>query len=1074
MLCGRNALATTLNAQIRNLARGGANYRRLRWKVFTELSTRRDQEVAKLSPFLNNTFFSLTDLPKKVSGGRVSGNANPLNALPLLDKDWAILDRLSSEIRPDIEINYLKLTAEYISANASHVKTLAEAESAASRAILDLDVESALSSFNKLAPYDKQSIFAFKIYCALHSETHSVIADYFANFQHSEWVRSSLTYPLIFYFINLPTPDSFGFLLTQVFPELKNKDSERKVVSFILSDELEEEISLSFKCYCSLLCHPFDALSFIVNHYEGCIAKGQEIAPAHLKVLRALQASVNSGRLGNIISLADGEKRAYASKPSSLPICARLELAPENSDFFSSFVQAQGRQPVAFSTGLYGHLKRLRWDRYPTEDDFTNAVMISKRYGFCEAGRFIRVLLTSLYMVERSHRDQELLHIVRHLDYFGSPTAFTICAPSGAHALRNGLTPIDQPLVLAEAMVEATLGPLSQTSGRWWIKRLHWDLRGPERSMKVSEWLTRVRQNVPFSGNSRYLSGINWEWLDRAVDKMRLRPFVGNPDGIYVLMLRVIEERQREPNRLRLALAPIIDHAGGVRGIVRWLLDTYGPDSLAFIRFLLTPPTILRMELAANFTAALSARLDALETAVGTYGFSDDILSQAQYETEQRELTTALTFMRVGTAQFEVSWESLRLDAERSVQDNYKAYTAFSKTYNSLPLLTESRKTNVHVFANKQVKDYELKNRDWPLALTILGVIDAFLIHPSYGIESILALRIRHDTMRREFAVVVGEVRHTTIAGVAARDRKSCINNLEPSIYNSLQTWIDLYMHTGRGGTTSGLFNFVPTQEELEQLLSAGDSNEAPLSDIIERTVLWIQAKLERHLEVARTSMIEELKPRLSMALLEAHLQTPSDVSEDAYGKVRSILDTVVLRRVDELLDWFKTPAEERTRSLTYSEVDLAVRGRYAPEVERGALEMTLYSPQLSQSVVRPEALRAAYDLWSELALNAMKYSQLEVTRLRATEYEADGLLGLRFSSLAADATQETFAFTGEPNVAAPESMLKAGKSGLRWVATLSAHLANTPVTVRVVRKKRSFHVWVPLQPLTKSPATMA
>jgi hypothetical protein len=495
------------------------------------------------------------------------------------------------------------------------------------------------------------------------------------------------------------------------------------------------------------------------------------------------------------------------------------------------------------------------------------------------------------------------------------------------------------------------------------------------------------------------LSGINWEWLDRAVEKLRLRPFVANPDGIYVLMLRVIEQRQREPNRLRLALAPIIEEAGGIQGIVNWLLETYGSDALAFIRFLLTPPTILKMELAANFTAALSARLDALETAVARYGFSEDILSCSQYETEQLELTTALTFMRVGSAQFEISWDSLRIDAERSVLDNYKAYTAFSKTYNSLPLLTESKKTNVHVFANKQVKEYELKNRDWPLALTILGVIDTFLIHPSYGIESILALRIRHDTMRREFAVVVGEARHTTIAGVSARDRKVCISSLEPSIYSALQTWIDLYMHTGRGGTVSGLFNFVPTQAELDAMLGASGASDT-LPDIIESTIGWIRAKLEEHLAKARASMTDELKPRLSIALVESHLQQPSDVGDDAYGKVRLLLDAVVLRRVDELLGWFKTPAQQRTRSLTFGEVDLAVRGRYAPEVERGTLEIQLHSPQLAAKVVRSEALRAAYDLWSELTLNAMKYSHRPVTRLRASEYEADGFLGLRFSSL--------------------------------------------------------------------------
>ena len=1032
--------------------------------MFTEITNRRDQPIEGLRPFLRSTFFALTNQPKKVGGSRVSGTSQPLNALPLLEKDWAILDRLWLERRPDVDFNYLQLTADYISSHASNIASVTDAENTVSRGVLDIDVSVALNALQTLDPVDRQSLFAFKLYCALHAESHHMIADYFANIRHSDWVRSSLSYPLIFYSINLPSSDSFEFLLTQVFPELKNRHSERRVVSFLLSDDNDERLPLSFKCYCALLCHPFDALNFLLTHYESLVAAGASIDDRQLTVLREIAEKIPSGRLRNLLSLADGEKRPFSTKPQNLPICHRLGLDADASSFFVAFVQAGSTSPRLLREGLYARLGRLRWDRYPAEEDFTDTVMISKRYGFCEVGRFVRVLLTSLYMVERAPREQELLHLVRHLDYFGDPSAFTVCSPSGAHALRGSLLPIDQPLALAEAMVEATLGPSAQTAGRWWIKRLHWDLRNAERSMRVGEWLARIRQSIPFSGNSRYLSGIHWEWLDRAVEKLRLRPFVGNPDGIYVLMLRVIEERQREPNRLRLALAPVIEEAGGIRGLVSWLLETYGQDALAFIRFLLTPPTILKMELAPNFTAALSARLDALETAVTAYGFSEDILSSSQYETEQRELTTALTFMRVGSAQFEISWESLRLDAERSVLDNYKAYIAFSKTYNSLPLLTDSRKTNVHVFANKQIKEYELKNRDWPLALTILGVIDNFLIHPTYGIESILALRIRHDTMRREFAVVIGDARHTSIAGVSTKDRRACISALEPGIYSALQTWIDLYMHTGRGGTTKGLFGFVPTQEELDELLGSNDTGEAPLLEIVERTIQWIRTKLESHLVSARTSMEEELKPRLSMALIESRLQQPSDVNEEAFGKVRSLLDAVVSRRVDELLGWFSMPAQQRTRSLTYGEVELAVRGRYAPEVERGTLQMQLHSPQLSEKPVRPEALRAAYDLWSELTLNAMKYSELPVTRLRASEHEADGFLGLRFSSLTAKAIPEAYVLEGEPNVAAQDSMLKAGKSGLRWVAALSAHLANSPVTVKVVRRSRSFHVWVPLE----------
>jgi len=77
-----------LTSKIKNLARGGENYRFLRWRVFAALAERPNDALASMPTFLATRFFSLR-LPTK--GGAV-GQA--IHALAFTDRDWKILTRL--------------------------------------------------------------------------------------------------------------------------------------------------------------------------------------------------------------------------------------------------------------------------------------------------------------------------------------------------------------------------------------------------------------------------------------------------------------------------------------------------------------------------------------------------------------------------------------------------------------------------------------------------------------------------------------------------------------------------------------------------------------------------------------------------------------------------------------------------------------------------------------------------------------------------------------------------------------------------------------------------------------------
>jgi hypothetical protein len=704
----------------------------------------------------------------------------------------------------------------------------------------------------------------------------------------------------------------------------------------------------------------------------------------------------------------------------------------------------------------------MRWSNYPLEDDFKNAVAISRRYGFCEVGRLVTVLLTSIYMIERRTAVDEKVHLLRHIYYFGALSPFTACSPRAASAIESGLFGDGAAI---EAQVDTALARSgTQGESRWWIKRLHWRLRLHERNMKIKEWLGEVRSSVRLSGNSRFLSGIDWSWVDTVIKVARIKPFEGDPDGVYVLLLRAMEERQREPNPLKLALAPLAPRNAGLDGLVKWLIQEYGADTTAFIRFFLTPAMILKMKLETSYTAALSERLNALDSVVSTFGLDDDVMTAEQYAYEQRALTTTLTFMTVGAAQFEVSWDAFRSDAQNNAIDQYRAYMAFNKTYNALPLLTDAKKVISHVFGNKHLQLYEFRNRDWPLVSLVCEVVDTFLSHPSYGIEAILAIRIRHDNIRRELAVALGEVRRTTLSGVSSADKKACLQPIETALHAALQSWIDRYMHTRRTDAPTGLFDFIPTQSEMEEFVDRLRSATA-LDEITDHIVNWVRHRLEANLETAREKLSGELKPALLGALWTSRDKL---INSDAVGRrpaesITAVAEVSIARRVDELIDWFNMPSETRRSGLSYKEMKLAIEGRFSAEVRSGVLEMSFHAPSLGEITIPPEEIRHVFDLWSELTTNAIKYSSGKVTRLRVREKSCAVHTGLMFSSQHKGDQDSQQTFDAEPNVVADEAMLRKGKSGFRKVAALSAAVTRTPVKVEVVQRRRGFHVFVPL-----------
>ncbi|RXH25468.1 hypothetical protein XH84_31470 [Bradyrhizobium nanningense] len=982
----------------------------------------------------------------------------PLQALPLMERDWKILEALADERREAVCSAYLELVTNYIKVNRNAVRRLIEVESSVSRDILNLEMRDALEAFSQLKAVDKQSLFAFKLYCAINADNNERIADYFAKNPHSDWVRQHFLYPLIFYFINVPTKETFEQVLTQTFPNPGQRNSELGLVKLLVADDVDFRTSLAFKCYSALLCHPFDAFQLLLSYFETAIAAGRVLAEAELSCVRSIYEATDSPRFRTVLDMAQGRRWDIVCSPGRLPICAHLNLSRDESRFLEAFVSVDQDAPKTKLDGIYPQLSRLRWERYPNQTDFGDVVGVGRRYGFCEVGRLVTVLLTSLYMIERRSRGDEFLHLIRQVHFFGTLSPFTLCSPRGAAALDSNLfAAVGDP----EQIVDASMS-LVDVDTRWWLKRIHWRLRSSERTMRISEWLATVRRHIPLSGNSRFLSGIDWSWIDQVIGALRIRPFQGDLDGIYVLLIRAVEQRQREPNSLMLALAPLAPSGGRVGTLVQKLIEHYRNDAVAFVRFFLTPSMILKMRLETNYTAALSERLNALEKCAAEFGFEDEIMTAEQFAFEQRSLTSALTFITVGTAQFELPWEIFTTDALSSVADEFRTFLAVDKTYNSLPLLSDARTSTSHVYRNKEVRTYEFRNREWPLVVTICLIIDLFLSHPSYGIESILAIRIRHDNLRREFALALAALRRTKMLDVTNDEKARCLQLLESSVYSALQSWIDVYMHTKKTKLQRGIFEFLPDQAEMASFVAQLHDNKV-LEDVVGLIASWLRQRLDVALHQARSKLMEELQPSLRTAMDSARNALAGEqVRMSAVERVIGTAEVQVMQKVGELQAWFEMPIVPRKEGLSYSELKSAVEGRFHDEVASGRLIITFEARRWADEVIAPENIRPLFDLWCELTINALKYSERDEIRIRVHPYEDDLARGLVFSSLRRVGRMIVEKFVGVPT-SVNEPMLKAGKSGLKIVAALSASIMRRTVTVEVSERKFSFHVQVPL-----------
>jgi hypothetical protein len=318
--------------------------------------------------------------------------------------------------------------------------------------------------------------------------------------------------------------------------------------------------------------------------------------------------------------------------------------------------------------------------------------------------------------------------------------------------------------------------------------------------------------------------------------------------------------------------------------------------------------------------------------------------------------------------------------------------------------------------------------------------------------------------MRREFEDCLNALNRKSLPGVPAVDRLELVPQFADPIFGVVQRWIDAYMHTGRVGSVA-IFEFRPTAAELAQLLAAVPMG-AAIESIADVVFHWLFEKLDGYLAVANSRIEDDLVPDLQSAVERtvSDLQGVSRVDSECVRRLGKIVESTILAKARELHEWFESRPDIRTATINYDGIAAVVEERF--KITSASRRLVIYhgDHDIFYSEVEEQNVKQVFDLWSELIFNAIKYSYTPTTRVRVWPLELNGCPGLVFSSYRTESDVGEDWIQGDPRSSVDDAQFRDRKSGLTKVASLAASLARDQVILRVVRRRRSFHVIVPLR----------
>ncbi len=1040
--------------KLKNLARGSNKFHYHRLEIISDLLDGDSSDLAPLSPFLRDRLFRLDQ-----GSWRVFGFGH---------KDWPICERLLATEAPVVETRLLALVSDYVTANLNSVRKLYELSSTISNRLLVSQFPELEADSDQLSAIEAQSLFAIRVTCAASQASADAMREQLNNVLSASWARARLIYPLVYQFSHTPSGSVLDSFLSYIVTGHEH-DAERLALKLILSDEAARETSLAFKIWIGLVGHPFDALEFVLDHIEYLIAERGEIPPHLNQFLNNIREILPSSRAAQFVQLIQSPVE-FIDETRDAGLRRHFDLSDDEFSRYAAFCDLS--QQVALpgdevSDRAIGILSNMRSSPYPVPIQFQLVTHERAVWFFIDAGRFVGALLRSIYMVDRAHADLEARGVLRLVLYLGFANPFVATAPSAMPFLRallkhqtgSNLTAQD-----IETRTTRVVNELSETTDRLWINELQWKLRRLQEQGRLSDWLATVRSETKLRPS--FLTGINWHWVDEMVRLHRLRPFKSF-DGAYLFIHMELEWANPDPLRLRLTLEPLIRGLNSREAVVLFIKE-FGIAAQAVVRRFLTTQTMLASGFAPNYMAALDQRVQALEDCIKEFGFSL-LLTEDVYEAEAKALTAELLLTNVNTGKFEVPWDMFRKDAVENQQGLFDAAESLRPRYEeaSLTAFVETPIT----FKNGRTEQYRVRSRHAPLFALLMALISDYIQHPAFGLEIILSGRFRHNALLQEIWNAIAEVSSAVIPPVTSHVQERLIDGYKETTEEFIDEWCSSYMQTARMDKPLALFDLVPTQKEVDELIVACDGNPT-IAAILDVVIDWIKRKLRTQVSGAREIFSLKVPAGIESRYAAVFKEQMSNggIASGTYreidvNKIHDAMKNAVLRKVDELNAWFDGVDAAATTSISLADLGLAAEALFENMISGRTLAAIVDSAAHNVSF-EPGEVKIAFEMLREIYFNALMHGRGPAISLKISPQSSNDGVSFEFSNTCetCPGPPDAGSVEGHRYQSVNEALMREGNSGLAKIAASAATLVHHDTTISWSKEAGEYRLVVPLR----------
>ena len=1035
---------------LKNLARGGMTYHGHRREIIRAL-LERDLGVSELNDFLRDKLFVIRP------GWR---------AFSFVQKDWDVADRLLVRQRPEMDRRMVDMVVAYVEANLTSVARLYALGDTLTGQILSIDNRVITVPSESMTVEEWQSLFGFRVLCATNEpSSESVRVALESVMAPNEWCRSRLMYPIINQTINKTHPDAIESFL-DYFTYGGERSSEKAALKLLLHHDAARSTPLAFKLFIGMMGHPFDACEILIDHLEFTLACDGKLNEFSRSALERLAVLLPRSRAKDIADLIN----QVASPGGAQRLANRLDrygLGDGESELLSAFASLAPFEPIVDGqpTRPLKILAVMRANSYPQPDQFQSMRSWASVWGFVDGGRLIEALMRSLYMFDRTNHELEGRDVLRLVSLYGELNAFIATAPSAVPVLRRMMPAIVadlRDLTTYECRAEQELCDVNSEQ-RLWINRLQWRLRALEEAGRIEQWLETVRAEAKV--RPLFLTGINWPWVEEVLRQHRLKAF-RSFHGAYLLLIAELESRG-DPQRLKLVLDKLM-RGFSAPEVVNILIDEFDEFAPAFVTRYLTTANLLTSGRAANHFAALTQRIEALESCIRRLGYNAT-LPREMYDGETRVLTNELLLLNVNAGKFEVPWDIFANNAEEKYRDEWDTFASL-RTSGSGEALSAFIETP-RLFRNGHKEDYRYRSNDILLFQLVVNLVEDFLDHPAFGLEIVLSARFRHNNLLQEVYAAIATVSASTIHPVVPANTRKLANAYRKVVERTLFQWCSRRLQTRRRDKPDALFNLIPNSDEVLAIIKAIEGR-TELRDVIAGVIEWIKEKLRPQVDEAGRSFVRDMRQDFETAfakLLEEQISACDNTyrPEDARRIYQAVLDAV-LRKVEGLQAWFDGVDSKSAAPVSLAQLAQVTESLFEHVLPDRELK-TDSDIEARAATFEPAEVKVAFDLVREVAFNALKHASDPLVQLRIQRLAQPGPATFVFSNADVDGN-DAGQVRGRRYVSEDEALTREGNSGRLKIASSAATLLGMDVTVSWVRSGGRYELTVPMRLAAEKP----